>query len=71
MEIVEKTVKTDAKALARQKKYDEKCKQVKIRYTPKDIYEYNRLKKYIEDKNISIAEYLKELIKTDLDKKGY
>lgn len=63
--------KTSEAMLRSQKKYDEKCKQVKIKYTPTDMQDYERLQNYLEDQNISITKYLKELISWDLDKKGY
>lgn len=63
--------KTTASQARNQKKYNQKCKQVKIQYTPTDIQDYERLQNYLEDQNISITKYLKDLIKADLDKKGY
>ena len=53
------------------RKYNAKCKEVKIRYTEKEISEYNRLKEYLSENNIKVTEYLKNLIKADLSKKGY
>lgn len=71
MESKENTVKNIDGIRKSQKKYDEKCKQVKIKYTPTDIQDYERLQNYLEDQNISITKYLKDLINWDLDKKGY
>ena len=48
-----------------------KCKEVRIKYTEKEISEYNRLQEYLSENNIKVTEYLKNLIKADLDKKGY
>ena len=53
------------------RKYNAKCKEVKIRYTEKEMSEYNRLQKFLSENDTSLASYLKNLIKTDLDKKGY
>lgn len=43
---------------------------MRIKYTPKESGEYERLNKYLEKENITITAYLKELIKADLDSKG-
>jgi hypothetical protein len=53
-----------------QKEYNDKCHIVRIKYTPKESGEYERLNKYLEKENITITAYLKELIKADLDSKG-
>ena len=53
------------------RKYNAKCKEVKIRYTEKEMSEYNRLQKFLSENDTSLASYLKNLIKTDLNKKGY
>ena len=71
MENKENARKTTESQARNQKKYNQKCKQVKIQYTPTDIQDYERLQNYLEDKNISITKYLKELISLDLEKKGY
>lgn len=53
------------------RKYQAKCKEVRIKYTEKEIPEYNRLQEYLSENNIKVTEYLKNLIKADLEKKGY
>ena len=53
------------------RKYNAKCKEVKIRYTEKEMSEYNRLQKFLSENDTSLASYLKNLIKADLDKNGY
>lgn len=53
------------------KNYHEKCKSVAIRYTPKELSEFERFERYITENNVNKAEYIKNLIKADLDKKGY
>lgn len=53
------------------RKYQAKCKEVRIKYTEKEISEYNRLQEYLLENNIKVTEYLKKLIKADLNKKGY
>ena len=52
------------------KKYHQKLKSVTIRYTEKEISEYNRLQDYLSENNIKVTEYLKNLIKADLDQRG-
>lgn len=53
------------------RKYQAKCKEVRIKYTEKEISEYNRLQEYLSENNIKVTEYLKKLIKSDLDEKCY
>lgn len=53
------------------KKYHQKLKSVTIRYTPKELSEFERFERYISENNVNKAEYIKNLIKADLDKKGY
>lgn len=53
------------------KKYHQKLKSITIRYTEKEISEYNRLQRYLEEYDISVTGYLKKLIKADLDEKDY
>ena len=53
------------------KKYTSKCKEVRMRYSEKELSEYNRLQEYLSENNTKVTEYLKKLIKADLDKKGY
>lgn len=71
MENKENARKTTESQARNQKKYNQKCKQVKIQYAPTDIQDYERLQNYLEDQNISITKYLKDLINWDLSKKGY
>lgn len=53
------------------KKYHQKLKSVTIRYTPKELSEFERFERYISENNVNKAEYIKNLIKADLNKKGY
>lgn len=53
------------------KKYHQKLKSVTIRYTPKELSEFERFERYISENSVNKAEYIKNLIKADLDKKGY
>lgn len=53
------------------KKYHQKLKSVTIRYTPKELSDFERFERYISENNVNKAEYIKNLIKADLDKKGY
>lgn len=52
------------------KKYNEKRKTFSAVYTPSDIVEAMRLESYLNTIPISKNEYLKNLIKADLDAKG-
>ena len=53
-----------------QNAYNEKCKVVRLKYTEKEMEEYNRLIAYIEQTNQLKSVYIKELIKKDLESKG-
>lgn len=53
-----------------QKAYNDKCKIIRIKYSVTDMNEYDRVQKYIKDNSITITDYIKGLIKSDLDKKG-
>lgn len=50
-----------------QKRYNDKCNIVKLKYTEKEKEDYTRLIKHIENNNLKISTYIKELIKNDLD----
>ena len=52
------------------KKYNKKKKTFSVVYTPSDINEGLRLENYLNTISISKNEYLKGLIKADLDAKG-
>lgn len=52
------------------KKYNSQSKIIGLKYTPNQIAEYERVKKYCFDVGISTQGYIKELIKADLDSKG-
>lgn len=53
-----------------QKEYNEKCKVLRVKYTPTDLLEYDRLQCYINNSSLTVTEYVKQLIKSDLDSKG-
>lgn len=53
------------------RKYLAKCKDIRIKYNPTDMSEYIRLQSYILENNISATAYIKQLIKNDLDNKGF
>lgn len=61
---------TEAK-LRGNRKYLSKCKEFKIRYSEREMSEYDRLQKFLSENNTSLAGYVKNLIKADLDKRGY
>ena len=52
------------------KKYNKKKQTFALVYTPSDMQDGLRLKRYIESTGISCNAYLKELVKQDLDSKG-
>lgn len=66
--ILSETNESQLKAV---RKYNSQCKSVAIRYTPKELSEFERFERYISENNVNKAEYIKNLIKADLDKKGY
>lgn len=53
-----------------QKTYNDKCKIIRIKYSEADMNEYNRVQDYIKSKGITITEYVKGLIKADLDSRN-
>lgn len=53
-----------------QSNYDKKCITFTIKYRPTDITEGERLKEYLSTNNRTANEYIKSLIKHDLDLKG-
>lgn len=52
-----------------QKRYNDKCNIVRLKYTEKETEEYNKLIHYIEKNGLKISVYIKELIKKDLENK--
>lgn len=54
-----------------QKDYNDKCIVVKLKYTPEEIDECTRMKRYAKENNIPMSVYIKRLIQDDLDRKGY
>lgn len=55
---------------AAQAKYRKKIKQISLKFYPSENIEYERIKKYTEMNDISYGDYIKSLIKADLDTKG-
>lgn len=53
------------------RKYQAKCKEVRMRYTPNELSEYECLQRYLTENHVVLAKYLKELIRADLESKGY
>lgn len=51
------------------KKYREKVKVFTIKYTPTDISDDLRLQSYLDSIDVSCNQYLKNLVKKDLDSK--
>lgn len=51
--------------------YKKKLKQFKVQYNLQDNIEGLRLQKYLDNTGQSANSYLKELIKKDLDEKGF
>lgn len=60
MEEIKNTV-SDAQKAA-QKKYDQKTKTVSIKYTPADMEDYERLKRYIDETGKSTNGFIKQLV---------
>ena len=50
--------------------YNANSKVIGLKYTPNQIAEYNRIKQYCTDNNLTLQGYIKELIKRDLDAKN-
>ena len=63
-----KTSESQLKAI---KKYNQKSKYIQLKYTENISHEYDRIVKYCTDNNLSLQGYIKEIIKQDLDSKGY
>lgn len=53
-----------------QKNYNDKCNRITLKYTEKELQEYDRLMYYIEMNRLQKSVYIKGLIKRDLDSKG-
>lgn len=53
-----------------QKIYNDKCEVIRVKYSEKDKQEYIRMINYITDIGITKTEYIKGLIKADLDSKS-
>lgn len=53
------------------KKYSEKTLTFAVKYYPTDIECGQKLKEYLAESGKSANSYLKDLIKKDLDEKGY
>ena len=53
-----------------QKKYNGKSNYIQLKYTPNQIDEYNRVKQYCTDNELTLQGYIKGLIQHDLDSKG-
>ena len=53
-----------------QKTYNQKCNRINLKYTEKELLEYNRLKEYCKKMELPVNTYIKDLIKRDLDRKG-
>lgn len=54
-----------------QAEYKKKLKQFKVQYSLQDAEEGERLEKYLQSTGQSANAYLKQLIKSDLDQKGF
>ena len=63
--------KTSEATLKAIKKYNQKSKFINIKYTPNNIDEYERISQYCNNNNLSMQGYIKQLIKADLDAKGF
>ena len=63
-----KTSESQLKAI---KKYNEKSKYIQLKFTENQLKEYNRIIAYCQKNGLSYQGYIKDLVKNDLDKKGY
>lgn len=54
-----------------QTEYKKKLKQFKVQYSLYDAKEGERIKAYLEQTGQSANSYIKDLIKKDLDNKGF
>lgn len=52
-----------------QKKYNGKSNYIQLKYTPNQMAEYDRIKQYCIDNNLTLQGYVKGLIQRDLDSK--
>lgn len=52
------------------KKYNQKKKTFSAVYTPTDMHEAERFEKFLSSQSMSKNEYIKMLIKKDMDSKG-
>lgn len=50
--------------------YNANSKVIGLKYTPNQIDEYNRVKQYCTDNELTLQGYIKGLIQHDLDSKG-
>ena len=53
-----------------QKKYNDKCNRIYLKYSEKEMQDYDRIVDYCNSNNYAISTYIKGLIKRDLDNKG-
>jgi len=53
------------------KTYNQKSIQLAVNYRPTDIQDGERVKAYLEQTGQSANSYIKQLIKADLDAKGF
>ena len=53
-----------------QKKYNNSCNVVRIKYSKTDMSDYNAMISYIESLGITTTAYIKQLIRKDLESKG-
>ena len=53
------------------KNYNNKSIQLSVCYRPSEIDEGKRIKSYLDEHNLSANAYIKDLIKKNLDSKGY
>ncbi len=54
-----------------QKDYNDKCNRITLKYTEKETSEFKRLMDYVSKNGLIKTTYIKDLIKKDLDEKGF
>lgn len=53
-----------------QKTYNDKCNRIYLKYTEKEIAEYNRIVNYCKINRYAVSTYIKDMIKADMDSKN-
>lgn len=63
--------KTSPSTLKAINKYNKKSKYIQLKFTENQLPEYDRIINYCKENGLSYQGYIKELIKQDLNEKGF